>query len=527
MRTIWQALAWKEWHEHKWKLAALTSVLVGVTALVTVFVFRDARQDLFEATYAMAIACIVPLSLFIGANSAASERSHGTAPFLQAMPLAPTIIAIFKLLAGLATLVVAIAFTFASIFVSYECARRLGYMIKPPLLHSGFGPPQSVDYGNWFFNRAVLASLVAGSFYLWTAAAAVNRQDEISGAARGVLAMVVSWVSLIVIGQWFDEKWLFADENQWFVAMIVSALPGGIGVVELPRTYVVSRAVLGVPLPIGIGLVFHFVPAYWYVSRFGRKGAIAGSQQEKSRSNATLDWLGPPRRSQLTAIAWKQCRESGPLVLIGLAAILAIVTIVGVLNWRNFSAEMAMQAYTSVTVAMGLLVTLVVGIGVMLFDLSPKLSTFWRSRPINPDLWYWTKVGTGLAVILVSIYVPLALIAFSGGNTVVRKTSPIEYLVFPAITIAVYISAVTMTCLVRHAIYGAILSIAALYVGPMLLLSAREAGNWLFGAEFIKTLWPMQHEVLVLVTTMSTISIATLIIGWLAVRNDWGRKSRY
>ena len=34
MRTIWHSLAWKEWHEHKWKLAALTAVLCGVNALL-------------------------------------------------------------------------------------------------------------------------------------------------------------------------------------------------------------------------------------------------------------------------------------------------------------------------------------------------------------------------------------------------------------------------------------------------------------------------------------------------------------
>ena len=28
MRTIWQSLAWKEWHEHKWKLAAVSAILL-------------------------------------------------------------------------------------------------------------------------------------------------------------------------------------------------------------------------------------------------------------------------------------------------------------------------------------------------------------------------------------------------------------------------------------------------------------------------------------------------------------------
>ena len=67
MRTIWLSLAWKEWHEHKWKLAALTAVLCGANAFVLYLINPDKRQDLFDAIYFMAIGCAIPLALFIGA----------------------------------------------------------------------------------------------------------------------------------------------------------------------------------------------------------------------------------------------------------------------------------------------------------------------------------------------------------------------------------------------------------------------------------------------------------------------------
>ena len=67
MRTIWHSLAWKEWHEHKWKLVAITAVLWGVAALVCCY-GADERQDLLDAVYWMTMCCIVPLAVFVGAG---------------------------------------------------------------------------------------------------------------------------------------------------------------------------------------------------------------------------------------------------------------------------------------------------------------------------------------------------------------------------------------------------------------------------------------------------------------------------
>ena len=42
MNSIFYSLAWKEWHEHKWKLAAITAILCGIAALILDLV---AKQD--------------------------------------------------------------------------------------------------------------------------------------------------------------------------------------------------------------------------------------------------------------------------------------------------------------------------------------------------------------------------------------------------------------------------------------------------------------------------------------------------
>src|SRR3972149_4322861 len=83
MRTIWQALAWKEWHEHKWKLAALTAVLWGVAAWILAVA---GSHDKIALMTVFAILGIIPLSVFVGLGAAANERSRNTLPFLQSLP---------------------------------------------------------------------------------------------------------------------------------------------------------------------------------------------------------------------------------------------------------------------------------------------------------------------------------------------------------------------------------------------------------------------------------------------------------
>ena len=106
MRTIWQSLAWKEWHEHKWKLASLVATLWGITALVMLNTGRDVPiDDVLVAVRVILVMCIVPLAIFVGLGTAAGERSRGTMSFLQALPVPMWRVALNKVFFGLATIV--------------------------------------------------------------------------------------------------------------------------------------------------------------------------------------------------------------------------------------------------------------------------------------------------------------------------------------------------------------------------------------------------------------------------------------
>ena len=527
MRTIWQSLAWKEWHEHKWKLASLSIVLCGVNALVLVNSRLD-HQGPFETLYAMTACCAIPLAIFIGASVAASERSRGTAPFMQSLPLSQRIVAIHKLLAGLVTVAASIGVAFLFVYGCYRGASIFGYDVAPPSNRMQIIFPQPLELGNWFVESAIALALAACSVYLWTAAAGVNRQDEVSAAARAALVIVGWWVAMIAVNKYLGSAWLQSD-GYWFATKLQAASPGGFGIIRPPMVWSPPPTFFGVPQPVVAGVVFHVGLALWFIHRFGRIATDrVHSPRPATLSAAKIDWLGPPRRSALAAIVWKQTRESGPVVLAGFASILAIVAVMAV-SMRTYlgGPQPLVELYASVTVALGLFITLVVGIGVSLYDVGPQLNTFWRSRPINPDLWFWTKFVTGLLVVFVSLYLPLAVLAWTAApDEFWRDMLHSETMIFPAITIAIYISAVTMTCLVRHAVYAAILSIATMYIGPLLVEAGMACVNWLVWRQEPKPFFESANGPL-MIAAMCAVMMGVLIVGWLAVRYDWGRTSRY
>ena len=117
--------------------------------------------------------------------------------------------------------------------------------------------------------------------------------------------------------------------------------------------------------------------------------------------------------------------------------------------------------YGTVATIFGFFIALVAGIGVSLNDLSPGLNTFWRSRPIRTSMWFWTKFITGLIIVMAAIYAPIGLIAAVGDTSVTANVTYPDVYMLPAMQIALFSAAVMVTCLVRQAVYSAILSIAS------------------------------------------------------------------
>lgn len=512
MHTIWQALAWKEWQEHKWKLAALTAILAGVSSMP----FFDPDRMSFGTAPFLAMFCIVPLAMFIGASIATGERSRGTLEFTQALPVPLWRVAAHKLVAGALTCVLPVVANTLLVLALYALFHFAQVKPTPTLTLPLIGSLESVDIPTWTINSIGIAALMALSVFTWTAAIGARSKDEISASAWTLLAIALWWG--ILINAIIFQNLRVDDET---LPHLLAASPGGwltyasIAMREDASLRWGTALAIGMQLLLAIAFLFRFAAADGG-SIQSRKSAITDGQKPT--------WLAPPFASCWSATIWKQFRESRPIALAGLAGIGLTSLMITAAAWQQIDLANLGSVVGGVSAYFGLLVTLVIAIGLFLNDLEPQLHTFWRSRPIEPNQYFWLKFFTGLLVLAAAFSIPFLFAAVTAG--IGHFPDFAELLLFGSLVpIWLYCAVVMMTCILRHAIYAPILGGAAMYLSFLLVVGASRV--WLLASSQIP--WeewndPSSGEV---AASMILGSIAFTIIAWLCVRNDWGAKSRY
>ncbi len=297
--------------------------------------------------------------------------------------------------------------------------------------------------------------------------------------------------------------------------MMCTAPGGFIVATELQRNYGESLTQLG----FFAAAISHAGLAWRFISRFGRIAEReVTSPQSAVADLGRHDWLAPPRHSPFRAIAWKQFRESGSLVLAGLIGILGVFFLSFIGNSQPGLAE----DYAFASIMVGMLMALIVGVGVQFYDIVPQLNALWRSRPINVDLWFWTKFLSGLAILLAAIYGPLIAFSLLGDDSGLAHATHPDMIAMSTLLIALFAAAVAMTSLVRQALYAAILSMAAMYFGVIIVWLAGRFGLYRGGGNYIYEM--TEHQV---AFAMVINFVVCTLVGWLAVRYDWGYKSKY
>ena len=503
MRTIWHSLLWKEWHEHKWKLAALVAILLAVPLA---FLFGE-PNTIHSSMNAILFPYAILAGIFIAMSLAAGENAHRTMPFLQSLPVPLWRVALAKLCFASLTVVVpllllagmlyAFDLVWSSYWVNYQPANARGNFIE-----------------SWLANCVIGGSLGTLSLLLWVAAAGVNRQDEIRAGAIGLLVVA----GLFTVNVLLEE---YSSLEEPMKQTLLAAGPGGPTII-FHKNFVEYG---GRPLSYALRdkqFWFAVVPALlshgclvgWYLWRFGRpSGFSIRSLKPVSAREKKATWLAPPRRSQFTAILWKQMRETAPLVVTALAGVLFFAVLVSRKDIEPYRSTSFKEALVGISTAVGFFVTIVAGIGIFHEDLKPGIHTFWRSRPVNVHLWFWIKFLTGLAI--------LAIVFFGGIFLVVIMNEPVDdwskawtmIRIGVIAFVALYCWAVAATCVVRQPVYSAILTIGAIMFftfGPIMFMSWME-----WNGNNLHVLLGWIHAVLIGVGTLSA---------WIAGRYNLGYK---
>jgi len=508
MRTVWHSLLWKEWHEHKWKLAALTALVYSVLFLIWYW-FGENHADTLYLVTASLTGYSFAATFFIAMAVAGGESSRKTMPFLQSLPLPMWQPAAVKLLLAGFTLIMPLAVGVIGVYLPFLFGSFDDALIQEAIEWDLRYMGQPWGISDWFTARTVGTVLGILSFLLWMAAAGVNRSDEIRAGAVGFLTIAVVWACFAYLYSVADEHDMPTFKSGLRVAMV--AAPGGPAIANreknVPPRSAASWAKESTPFLL-TALIGHTAVGAWYLSRFGRvkfKPERGGTGRSAAQSGTSL---GLPRRSQLSAIAWKQMRETGPLAVFALAAILMITA---VLLWVDDTSRFHFsQLFVQFGASISFFVVIVAGIGLYLEDLNPELNNFWRSRPTNLSLWFGVKYATGLLVLVTVLGIPMLLAGVASGELLgIQSTKQViaGSLFFGWFFIEAYSLAMATQCLVRQPLYAAGLTFATIMFS-----------TFAFSVVFHQPHWGQT------VATMILALAATIVLAWQAVRHDWGWK---
>lgn len=491
MFAIARSLVWKEWREQRWRIVTLTGIVLFISTWFAV----GGRITVFEAAIP-ALYMVLPFAvMFLAMSAAASEQSGRTVGFLQALPISPAKFGVTKLVGSLITLL---------------CPLAVIYVIFLGAGGSEEGP-KAADLGPWGIVttwRMTLLITAAGlvSLFLWAATFAVNQRDEIRAGAIGFLAVSLVWISITVVPM------AFVDDPEFLPGwkVLVAGAPGG----PLPAAGYVNRSEFedyGPPLIWGI--LIHILLAAWFVARYSRisRGGVKPADATAHAAGESIGWLAPPRRSKLSALVWKQVRESVPLAILGAALIVVISAIIFRYAATNSPADepaIPILAWYMI----GMFLMLVAGIGAFMEDYQLGVSGFWRSRPIPLRTYFAVKYFGGLiATTLILLSAVLLTLAIS---CTWRPLSPKDF--FDSFAPAsfgvvwqwgIYTAAAAGFVLTRNALAAAVFAVVSIFIVSIAIgyLGANLPPRW---------------------STFAALSAAPIIAGALlayhAFRNDWG-----
>lgn len=552
MKHVWQSLLWKEWHEHKWKLAALMAIAMLGPTIPSLLGDDLEYRKWVEAVGHSTIPLSILAGLFVGMGTAASENHRGTMRFLRTLPISMRRPALVKLGRSMAIVTLPVMLMILSTYATYSPENEKAHIRYDELVEvvlkrtwDGMSPEEQAElrqleitfrswtyYSDmglpfnsghttdhlpvWIIDTTTHAVLFVVSLLLWMAACGVGHSDEVRAGAVGFLIMLLVWGSLVGLLEFADSHHL--DWLSKGLAIPQSVAPGAIAFLrpiardcDVPLALLVTSSVIG-----------HVCLAYWYLSRFGKK---SGSPQKfgevslfgRSRLEPKAStYLRPPIRSPLRAIAWKQFWETGPLALTAVVATVGIATLVYPVQNRDFpSHNHFAELLGGVTFGVGFLVTVVAGIGVFLDDMKPQIGTFWRSRPIKLPVWFGVKFFTGLLVLTVT-FGSLLLLSYWLLDSHHRIAQNLEHKYFwivatsaVLIFMLIYTLAMACYCVTRHPVIAAMTTILLFFAGMY--------GSAWISREFLSgDAYPGLGLV-----TLSLTQVVVLAICWLIVRNNW------
>ena len=512
MNSIWKSLLWKEWREYRLKMVVLASVLL--LAIVSFMAIADVNstRGFLRILSGVLLSYGFLAGFFLAMGVAAKENVNSTATFLHALPTAGWKPAAAKILMASLTAVFPILVTMAFAYDIHQSGFYSTfdeYRSWPEFQRTYLGQSNLDldDFPNDYLIRHTVAAVCCTLSLLWWASAlGVNRSDEMRAGAIAFLAILCTWL-VSAYGFHLSEKYSLGIEH--IISSVFSMGPGGPfylyehgldglhGFAELSR-YLSPLLIAG-----QVGILG------WFLYQFGRwQPAKTDKGPEVDLSVRFTSTSRAPFRSPFTAIVWKQICETGPLALFGLAG--AIALSVGGYWIDSVQQSSFPEVFVAVTASLSFLVVMVAGIGLLIDELKPGVNDFWRSRPLDLRLWFFTKYFTGMIVLIACLGVPVLLTGFTSfwrWDDLLNESVLAICLTLFSMYVAVFSLTMLFQCLLRQPIYAAVLALGTLFLG-------------FWGVSYLDRYYDIHWAIALTVIVLFWVGI--VVLTWKAVRYNWG-----
>ncbi len=460
MNSLW----WKQWRETRGILAIFTAWMTVAICYVIGYELGHHYRAVVGHFSGWALIYSFFAALVLATRTSHGERTDGTIAFSAALPISMRRIGTVRIVSAVATLAIPVGI--AAGILSIALASGLIEQAEPRLAGAYTQLPQRGT-----------AALPTSIEQLWSVAAiAILGGVELllllsllgcylrSQAQIGLMGAVMALGSMIAAGAlWYHDRNPQAQLIYGILLPQSLAIQWGYG--DELGGYTDHELAQYRWIAMGLSLPVLAIIGHLFITRYG---ALRGSSTPVKRRRFRIA-LPPilariPIRlpGRLPAMIWLELRQSMPLAAIGvlLAVLMSIATLlIEHPHDNSFGASLLTDLPHSMFVV-AMLWAIVVGSGLYSADLSSGLGAFWRSRPISPDLWFWTKFVVGLVAVVGVLDGATILISWKSPRATMTTGMSWAYVgCIPIIHALMYALAVLGTCWFRRPVIGGIVAI--------------------------------------------------------------------
>lgn len=399
-----KSLLWKQWRENRGYLVIFIAWMALAVCYTIGYELGHRYRAVVGSFSTSATLYGFVAAIILAMRASRGEQTDGTMLFSAALPIPIRRVAAVRITASVATLV--IPFVIAACGLSLALASGLVEQGEPRGI--GSGPLPERNAASLFTSLEQLWSVTgiailggAELLLVLSVAGCWLRSQAQVGLLGAVLALGASVVSGLL---WSGNRSPYAQLI--YGAFVPQSLVVHWGYGEQRGGYTDHELAQYRWIALGLAAVFLAAIGRLFVTQYGE---LPGASTRWSRRRFRL--VHPALAShipirlpgRLAAMIWLELRQSVPLAVFGLimATLVAVASVLMEGGYGySFSTSVLAELPHSMFVV-GAVWAVVVGSALYSADLGSGIGSFWRSRPIPPGMWFWTKFTVGLLAVLV------------------------------------------------------------------------------------------------------------------------------